>query len=71
MNSDNADIIKDETPGFSNRTVWDLTVYQLMDAFIRLEQNGYYKINSTSVSVWGDKEKKFDYTIWYRNYFDE
>lgn len=63
--------VSNNHPSINPITVWDLTVYQLMDAFIRLEQNGYYRINSTSVSVWGDKEKKFDYTLWYKNYFDE
>lgn len=63
--------VSNSHPSISPITVWDLTVYQLMDAFIRLEQNVYYKINSTSISVWGDKEKKFDYTLWYKNYFDD
>lgn len=64
-------VVSNSHPSISPITVWDLTVYQLMDAFNRLEQNRYYDINSTSVSVWGDKEKKFDYTLWYKNYFDD
>ena len=47
--------------------VWDLTVYQLWDTFSRLQVNNAYEINRTSVSVWGDKEHKFDGSAWFRN----
>lgn len=47
--------------------VWDLTVYQLWDTFHRLQAENAYEINKTMVSVWGDKEKKFDFNSWFKN----
>lgn len=45
--------------------IWDLTIFQLYDQFARMRNDDLYMINSTSVSVWGDKENKFDDTIWF------
>ena len=47
--------------------VWDMTVYQLWDTFARLRNNEIYASGRTSVSVWGDKENKFDYNLWFKN----
>lgn len=47
--------------------VWDLTVYQLWDTFHRLQADNAYEIGRTAVSVWGDKEKKFDFNSWFKN----
>lgn len=44
--------------------VWDLTVYQLYDQFYRTRLDDWYAIHARSISVWGDKEKKFDDTEW-------
>lgn len=46
--------------------IWNLTVYQLWDCFSRLTNNAVYDMNCTGVSVWGDKDKKFDYGAWYK-----
>ena len=45
--------------------IWDLTIFQLYDQFARMRNDDLYMMNSTSVSVWGDKENKFDDTIWF------
>lgn len=46
--------------------IWSLTVYQLWDCFARLTNNAVYDIGCTGVSVWGDKDNKFDHTGWYK-----
>ena len=46
--------------------IWDLTVFQLYDQFKRLQSNSIFNMNSMSVSVWGDKDNKFDATRWYQ-----
>lgn len=45
--------------------VWDLTVYQLYDQFTRQRYDDSYNITSMSVAAWGDKDKKFDDTMWF------
>ena len=44
--------------------IWDITVYQLYDQFNRTRLNDSYNILSTGVSVFGDKENKFDEMMW-------
>lgn len=44
--------------------IWNLTVYQLYDQFSKTRINDTYKISSRSVSIWGDKDKKFDDMLW-------
>ena len=46
--------------------IWDLTVFQLWDCFAQLVNNNIYDINATSISVWGDKDKKFDFNGWFK-----
>jgi hypothetical protein len=46
--------------------IWCLTVYQLWDCFFRLTNNAIYDIGCTGVSVWGDRDNKFDYSGWYK-----
>lgn len=46
--------------------IWDITIYQLYDQFQRLQNNCIYDINAMSVSAWGDKDNKFDQTMWYK-----
>ena len=53
-------------PGLDIRTIWDITVYQLWDAFYRLCNNQILDLQATSVAVWGDKHKRFDITSWYQ-----
>lgn len=45
--------------------IWNLTIFQLYDQFTRIHYDDSYTMNSTSVSVWGDSEKKFDNTMWF------
>lgn len=56
-----------KSPNLNILNIWDITIYQLWDLFTRLQINTFYDIQSTSVSVWGDKEKKFDSNGWYKN----
>lgn len=51
--------------------IWELTVYQLLDSFGRLQKDEMYEINKTRVSVWGDKKKTFDFGLWYKNDYDK
>lgn len=46
--------------------IWDLTVFQLWDAFFRLSSNNLYAIQSMSVAAWGDKDKHFDAASWFK-----
>lgn len=50
--------------------IWDLTVYQLNDQFKRQRYIDYYHILSRSVSIWGDKDSKFDDSLWFSNVSD-
>lgn len=47
--------------------VWDMTIYQLWDTFHRLQAENAYEINRTMISVWGDKDKKFDFNSWFKS----
>lgn len=47
--------------------VESLTIYQLWDTFERLRNNIPYSSGLLSVSVWGDKENKFDLSSWFKN----
>lgn len=53
-------------PGLDIRTIWDITVYQLWDAFFRLCSNQFLDLQARSVAVWGDKHKRFDAAAWYQ-----
>lgn len=57
-------------PSLNYTNIWDLTVYQLIDAFNRTQINSVYDIESTRVSVWGDEKKTFDASLWYKNNYD-
>lgn len=47
--------------------VWDMTIYQLWDTFVRLRNLDVYVTSRTAVSVWGDKDNKFDFNSWFKN----
>lgn len=47
--------------------IWDITVYQLWDAFYRICNNNMLAIQSMSVAAWGDKDHHFDAGAWFRN----
>ena len=54
-------------PSLNYTNIFNLTVYQLMDCFNRLQINDLYDISSTTVAVWGDEKKTFDSTLWYKS----
>lgn len=59
--------VSNRHPCISPINVWDLTIFQLLDSFNRLEIGALYDINWTRVAVWGDEKKQFDSTLWYKN----
>lgn len=58
-------------PSLNYLNIWDLTIFQLLDAFNRIQANSMYDIDSTRVSVWGDEKKTFDVSLWYKNNYDK
>lgn len=46
--------------------IWDLTVYQVWDCFLRLSNNNIYAIQSMSVAAWGNKDHSFDAAAWFQ-----
>ena len=58
-------------PSLNYVNIWDLTIFQLLDAFNRIISNSIYDIDSTRVSVWGDEKKTFDVSLWYKNNYDK
>lgn len=63
--------VSNKHPTISPVNVWDLTVFQLYDAFSRLQINNLYQIDCMRVSTWGDEKKTFDISLWYKNNFDK
>ena len=61
--------VSNSHPTIDPINVWDLTVYQLMDSFNRLQTNRMLDMQATSVSVWGDKKNAFNAALWYKNQF--
>lgn len=57
-------------PSLNYSNIWDLTMFQLLDSFNRLQVNEMYNIAAVGVSVWGDEKKKFDAALWYKNHYD-
>lgn len=53
-------------PSLNMTNIWDLTVYQLWDAFSRLSNNNIYDIQSMSVAAWGNKDNHFDAAAWFK-----
>lgn len=63
--------VSNRHPCINPNSVWDLTIFQLIDSFNRLQVNAAYEINQTRVSVWGDEKKTFDPALWYKNSHDD
>ena len=63
--------VSNKHPSLNYINIWELTIFQLMDAFNRLQRNTMYDIDSTRVSVWGDEKKTFDVSLWYKNEYDK
>ena len=63
--------VSNNHPTINPINVWDLTIFQLLDSFNRIQASFMYKIDSTRVSVWGDEKKTFDAALWYKNEYDK
>lgn len=59
--------VSSKHPSINLINVWDLTIFQLFDKFNCLQVNCMYDISWTRCSVWGDKEKAFDASLWFKN----
>lgn len=53
-------------PSLNPVNIWDITVFQLWDAFSRLSNNQIYNIESMSVAAWGNKDNRFDAAGWFK-----
>ena len=56
--------IKHKSINYTN--VYNMTIYQLWDTFTGLQEDNIYESNKMSVSIWGDKENKFDFNSWFK-----
>lgn len=54
-------------PSINTINIRDMTVYQVYDQFKRLQLIDLNNMQSTSVSIWGDKKNSFKNDIWYQN----
>ena len=57
-------------PSINYTNVFEMTIYQLLDTFNKLQLTSIYDIDSTRVSVWGDEKKTFKPSLWYTNQYD-
>ena len=62
--------VANKHPSINYVNIWDLTIFQLLDCFNRLQANAIYDIDSARVSTWGDEKKTFDAALWYKNIYD-
>lgn len=51
--------------------VWNWTIFQLYDQYTRIEYCAQQNRLARSVSIWGDKERKYDPSIWCTNYYEK
>lgn len=58
--------VANKHPSLNISNIWSLTVYQLWDCFARLTKNNIIDANMRSVSVWGTKDKNFDFNEWFK-----
>lgn len=63
--------VSNKHPTINPINVYDLTLFQLIDSFNRLQVNSIYEIDSTRVSVWGDEKNTFDVSLWHKNEYDK
>lgn len=59
-------VIANKHTSLNMTNIWNITVYQLWDAFTRMAGNNIYDMSKFTVSVWGDEKKQFNYTEWYK-----
>lgn len=60
--------VANKSPSLNIYNIWDITVYQLWDAFYRTCSNSIYDIQSMSVAAYGDKDHHFDANAWFQNF---
>lgn len=58
-------------PSINPLNVWDLTMFQLIDSFERIQLGKTFGIKSLNVAVWGDKENTFDMSEWHKNMYEK
>lgn len=58
--------VANKHPSLNPLNIWDITVFQLWDAFFRLSHNQIYNIESMSVAAWGNKDNHFDAAGWFK-----
>lgn len=63
--------VSNNHPTISPLNVYQLTVFQLIDAFRRRQTNISFDMQSLSVSVWGDEKQKFNPNVWFFNDYDK
>lgn len=63
--------ISNQHPSLNYTNIWDLTIFQLLDAFRRMQTNLVFEIDKMRVSVWGDEKKTFNPVLWYKNEFEK
>lgn len=61
--------VSSKHPSINLTNVWELTIFQLIDTFNRLQADSAFYIDSVRVSVWGDEKKTFNMALWYKNQF--
>lgn len=62
--------VSSKHPSINYTNIWQMTIYQLIDTFHRLQVNSAYDIDALRVSVWGDEKKTFNAALWYKNQYD-
>lgn len=63
--------VSNKHPTISPFNVWDLTIFQLLEAFNFIQNEVIFEIESTRVAVWGDEKKTFKASNWYKNEYDK
>ena len=57
-------------PSLNYSNIWEITIFQLLDTFNKLQVNSVHEIDSIRVAVWGDEKKIYDAALWYKNQYD-
>lgn len=58
--------VANKSPALNIFNIWDITIYQLWDAFYRSCHNNLYDIQAMSVAAYGDKDHHFDADGWFK-----
>lgn len=57
-------------PSLNYSNIWNITIFQLMDTFNKLQITSVHKIDSIRVAVWGDEKNLYNAALWYKNQYD-